>query len=83
MESENYQNLQSQFKHYLISSLQTPRTNTEAKQEQKFPDSNVASNVCSNATQKKLCDYSPNSHTFFKRGGEKIPQKPLFLHLKK
>lgn len=48
-------------KHQLISHLQTPRTNTELDYEiaPQQPEN-------SNATQKKICDYSPNSQTFFK-----------------
>ena len=49
-------------KHQLISHLQTPRTNTELDYE--VAPAQQQDN--SDATQKKICDYSPNSQTFFK-----------------
>jgi hypothetical protein len=49
-------------KHQLISHLQTPRTNTELDYEV----ATAQQQDNSDATQKKICDYSPNSQTFFK-----------------
>ncbi len=62
-------------KQQLISHLQTPRTHSELDFDNRDQQEDATAN-------KKLCDYSPNSQTFYKPVEAKF-QKPLILKKQK